>query len=76
MKTEIPTYQARLMPGSLSIAKWQHRDSGGLFYEREYYSLRETENDLADKYGAKFAKQVVRELRNKGLSTNRQLQSL
>ena len=71
-KNAIPEYQATLNPNG--TVKWQHRESadlGGRMYDREYSSAVEMGNDIADKFGRRFANSVEAELKKSGKATNR-----
>lgn len=67
-----PEYQATLKDNGMVV--WQHRkpeEVGGGIYDREYVSLVDAMNDVADKFGRRFANTVEKQLKATGKATNR-----
>lgn len=68
----VPEYSSKL--NADGTVDWQHRSSeelGGGVYKRSYPNLVEAGNDLADKFGRRFASSVEKELKLKGNASNR-----
>jgi hypothetical protein len=72
MKLTIPEYQAKLLPsGRVSLQYRQDEYLGGGIYKREYEHVFAALVDLTDKFGARFANRVIKDLSDRQVSTNR-----
>jgi hypothetical protein len=75
MINPIPEYQAKLLPNGL--VSFQYRldefrsHPGNDIYKREYEHIFACLVDLTDKFGARFANKVIKDLGDYQMSTNR-----
>lgn len=72
MKNPIPEYTARLLPNSQVSFQYKLDEyRGGGVYKRKYEHVFACLSDLTDKFGARFASSVIKDLGNYQFSTNR-----